>query len=65
VSCRSVRLPDGSFVLANLKPGAKISDADKRTLAEWVEFCRERRARRNEEQCKSNPIPSVTTQRKV
>ncbi len=51
MKCSAIRMDDGSVVLAALKPGAKLTDADRKALAEWVQFCRDRRA---EEQRKAN-----------
>lgn len=53
MSCRTIRMKDGSVVLANMKPGAKLTAQDERTLAEYAQFCRDRAAeeqrRRNQE----------------
>jgi hypothetical protein len=38
-------MPDGTVVLAHMKPGAKLTAKDKQVLAEWVQFCRDRRAK--------------------
>lgn len=43
MSCVKVPMPDGTVVLANMKPGEKLTDADKQAIAEWVQFCRDRR----------------------
>lgn len=48
----AIKMPDGTVVLANIKPGAELTEEDKRVLAEedkrvlaeWVQFCRDRRA---------------------
>jgi hypothetical protein len=44
VSCKPIQMEDGSVVLANVKRGAVLTQEDKRILAEWVQFCRDRRA---------------------
>jgi hypothetical protein len=38
-------MQDGTVVLADVKKGAVLTDEDKRVLAEWVQFCRDRRAK--------------------
>lgn len=43
MSCEPIKMKDGSVVLANVKPGAVLTDKDKEIIAEWVEFCRDRR----------------------
>lgn len=37
---------DGSTVLAMVKPGAKLTEADEAALAEYAEFCRARTAKK-------------------
>ncbi len=37
-------MADGTIVLANVKPGAKLTENDKKALAEYVQFCRDRAA---------------------
>lgn len=49
--CKPIKMKDGTVVLANMRPGQKLTEADKQTLAEWVAFCRERR---DKEQRKRN-----------
>jgi hypothetical protein len=46
-----IQMADGTRVLACVKPGQMLTEEDKRILAEWVQFCRDRRA---EEQRKRN-----------
>ena len=43
--CQQIRMEDGTVVLANLKRGQTLTAADKQTLAEYVQFCRDRRAK--------------------
>ncbi|MBZ5579545.1 MAG: hypothetical protein LAP40_23540 [Acidobacteriia bacterium] len=54
MACEPIRLKDGTVVLANVKPGMKLTEEDRRVLEEYAEFCRERRGqeqiRRNREQ---------------
>ncbi len=45
MSCEEIKMPDGTVILAHVKPGEKLTDEDKRILAEWVEFCRNRGVR--------------------
>lgn len=47
MSCEPIRMEDGTTVLANVKPGAKLTEADKQAVAEWVQFCRDRKAARD------------------
>ncbi len=35
-------MPDGTVILAKVKPGQKLTEKDKTVLAEWVEFVRAR-----------------------
>lgn len=51
MSCQPIKMADGTIVLANVKRGATLTEADKQALADWVQFCRDRRAK---EQCKRN-----------
>jgi len=44
VSCQEIKLPDGTVVLAMVAPGAKLTDEDKAALAEYIQFCRDRKA---------------------
>lgn len=58
MSCEPIRMKDGTVVLANVKKGEVLTDEDKRILAEWVQFCRERKAKREaEEQHERNKKP--------
>jgi len=45
MACKEIRMKDGTVVLANMKPGAKLTEEDERIIAEWVQFCRDRRAK--------------------
>ncbi len=45
MKCTPIKMEDGTTVLAAMKPGAVLTDEDKRVLAEWVQFCRDRRAK--------------------
>lgn len=45
MSCKPIKMKDGTTVLAMVKPGMKLTEQDKQVLAEWVQFCRERRAK--------------------
>jgi hypothetical protein len=45
MSCEPIKMADGTVVLANVKKGAVLTEEDKRILAEWVQFCRDRRAK--------------------
>ncbi len=40
--CKEIRMPDGTVILAKVKPGQKLTEKDKTVLAEWVEFVRAR-----------------------
>jgi len=51
MSCQPIKMPDGTIVLVDVKPGAKLTERDQKALAEWIQFCRDRRA---EEQRKRN-----------
>jgi hypothetical protein len=46
MSCQSIKMADGTVILANVKPGETLTEEDKRILAEYVEFCRERRRKK-------------------
>lgn len=41
-----IRIPmkDGSTVVAMVKPGAVLTEQDKKILADFAEFCREQQA---------------------
>lgn len=45
MSCEPIKMADGTVVLANVVPGQKLTEEDKRVLAEWVQFCRDRRSK--------------------
>jgi hypothetical protein len=42
-------MPDGTVVLAMVAPGAKLTEEDKRVLAEYAQFCRDRKAKQQRE----------------
>jgi hypothetical protein len=46
MGCKVVRLQDGRKVLANVRPGVKLTARDMQTLEEYAEFCRERAAKK-------------------
>ena len=46
MSCEPIKMPDGTVVLADVKRGQRLTESDKAALAEWVQFCRDRRAQR-------------------
>jgi hypothetical protein len=55
MSCEPIRMEDGTVVLANVKPGETLTELDKKILADWVQFCRDRAAKRSaKEQRKRN-----------
>jgi hypothetical protein len=39
-----VRMPDGTVIVANVKRGETLTDADKVAIAKWVQFYRDRKA---------------------
>jgi hypothetical protein len=41
-----VKLKDGTVVQVCLKPDAELTDEEARVLDEYLQFCRERRAKR-------------------
>lgn len=43
MKCVPIKMDDGTVVLASVKPGAVLTEEDKRVLAEFVQFCRDRR----------------------
>lgn len=45
MSCEPIKMADGTVVLANVKKGETLTEKDKQVLAEWVQFCRDRRAK--------------------
>jgi hypothetical protein len=48
-------MKDGTVVLANVKSGETLTEQDKEIIAEWVQFCRDRKAAREaKEQRKRN-----------
>jgi hypothetical protein len=51
-------MPDGTVVLANIKKGEILTDTDKQAIAEWVQFCRERRALEQHKANKNCPAQS-------
>jgi hypothetical protein len=51
MSCEPVNMPDGTVVLANVRPGAKLTDKDRETIAEWIQFCRDRQANEIAAEC--------------
>jgi len=46
MSCEPIKMQDGTTVLAMVKPGATLTELDKKILAEWVQYCRDRTAKR-------------------
>jgi len=48
MSFEPVKMADGTVVLANVKEGETLTDEDKKAIAEYVQFCRNRRAKRLE-----------------
>jgi hypothetical protein len=48
MSCEPIKMPDGTVVLANVKKGQVLTAKDRQVLAEWVQFCRDRRAKQLE-----------------
>lgn len=58
MSCQTIKMADGTLVLADVKKGATLTENDKQVLADWVQFCRDRRA---EQQRKRNQelLPSA------
>ena len=46
MSCVPIKMTDGTVVLANVKPGEALTDEEKAAIAEYVQFCRDRKARR-------------------
>lgn len=48
MSCEPIRMPDGTVVVANVVEGETLTDEDKQAIAEWVQFCRDRKANREE-----------------
>ena len=47
MACEPIKMKDGTVVLANVRPGCKLTAEDKLALAEYVQFCRDRRAKRD------------------
>lgn len=45
MSCQPIKMADGTVVLANLKPGPALTEEEKQAIAEYVQFCRDRRAK--------------------
>lgn len=52
MSCQPIKMKDGTVVLANVKPGETLTEADKQAIAEYVQFCRDRRAKKRERSAK-------------
>ena len=46
MACEPIKMKDGTVILANVKPGAKLTDEDKKIIADWVQFCRDRKAKK-------------------
>ena len=42
--CEPIKMQDGTLLLANVKRGETLTEADKQVIAEWVQFCRDRAA---------------------
>lgn len=62
MSCEPIKMDDGTTVLANVRRGMTLSEEDKKAIAEWVEFCRERRWK---EQQKQNRTGNAKTKLRV
>lgn len=45
MSCQIIKT-SGTVIIANVKPGEKLTAEDKQALVEYVEFCRARRAKK-------------------
>ncbi len=45
MKCVPIKMDDGTVVLAAVKPGEVLTAEDKKILAEWIQFCRDRRAK--------------------
>ena len=48
MACVAIKLRDGSTILVNLKPGAKLTAEDIAVLREFYEYLREAKASENE-----------------
>lgn len=46
MSCQTIKMKDGSVVIANVKTGETLTEEDKAAIAEYVLFCHERNARK-------------------
>jgi hypothetical protein len=55
MACVPIPLKDGTVVLANVKPGMKLTAADRQVLEEYAEFCRERKRQREAREGKRWP----------
>jgi hypothetical protein len=49
VSCKAVKLRDGTTALVNMTRRGKLTERDLRTLEKYAEFCRKRAAARQRE----------------
>lgn len=41
--CEPIRMDYGTTVLAMVKPGSKLTENDRKIIAEYAQFCRDRR----------------------
>lgn len=46
MSCKPIRMKDGTVVLVDVKPGEELTDEEARVLEQYIQFCRDRRERR-------------------
>ena len=46
MSCEPIKMADGTVVLANVKKGETLTEEDKQVIAEYVQFCRDRKAKK-------------------
>lgn len=47
MNCRPIRMKDGAVVLAMVKPGEEeLTEKEVKSLAAYVQFCRDRSAKR-------------------
>ena len=46
MACKPIKLKDGTVILADVKPGQKLTKQDEKILAEWVEFVKARAKRK-------------------
>jgi predicted DNA-binding antitoxin AbrB/MazE fold protein len=49
MSCKPIKLKDGTAVLVNMARRGKLSERDLKTLEEYAEYCRQRAAERQRE----------------